>query len=227
MNFNDPRYQNQALHTTLALFTVVNGKFKVLLLKRKNEPHKGKWILISGSAYNDEFAEDAMRREIFEKTKLENIDFEMFDVFTDPNRVKEMRMICIAYIGVADSSIINKFKETEKAEYLEWFEIDKIPELGYDHNEILKKAIKTLKSKIFQSTIMKKLYPNNFTLPELITTYESILNIKLDKRNFRKKMISDNIIEETGLFQKNIKTKPSKLYRFCNTPSIDFRYKKW
>ncbi len=225
MNVNDKRYDNQGLHVVLALFTVDKGKFKVLLIKRKNEPFINKWILVGGCAYNYETGEEAMRRELLEKTKIENIDFEMFDVFTNPYRSPLKRMIAIGYIGVSDASIIRNFSQTEKASEADWFEIDKIPELGYDHKEILQKAIATLKQKIFTSNIMKKLYPDTFTLPELQKTYETILNTKLDRRNFRKKLINSNIIEETSMTIKNSSTKPAKLYRFTSS-SVVFNFYK-
>ena len=216
MNVNDPRYSGQGLHVVLALFTVDKGKFKVLLIKRKNQPFKDKWILVGGCAYNTETGEAAMERELFEKTKLKNIDFKMFDVFTDPHRSPLKRMIAIGYIGVSDASIIENFKQTEKASDADWFEIDRVPELGYDHKEILNKAIITLKNLIFSTNIMKKLFPNTFTLPELQTTYEKILDTKLDRRNFRKKLIGSHIIEETSLTIKNENVKTTKLYRFTS-----------
>lgn len=214
MNVNDVRYQNQGLHVVLALFTIDRSAFKVLLIKRKNEPFKNKWILIGGCAYNTETGEEAMNRELYEKTRLKNIDFEMFDVFTNPNRSPLKRMIAIGYIGVSDSNIINKFKSTEKASAADWFEIDRIPELGYDHKEILEKAIKKLKEKIISTSILKKLYPNTFTLPELQTVYEKILNKKLDRRNFRKMLLQKGLIIDTGQIEEIVGKKPSKLYRF-------------
>jgi len=217
MNVNDSRYDNQGLHVVLALFTVDKGRFKVLLIKRKNEPFKNKWILVGGCAYNTETGEEAMARELKEKTTLQNINFEMFNVFTNPTRSPLKRMIAIGYIGVSDASIIQNFKQTEKASDADWFEIDRIPELGYDHKEILTEAIVTLKNKIFTSNIMKRLYPGNFTLPELQTTYETILGMKLDRRNFRKKLLSSNIIEETNQTIKNEKIKATKLYKFTNS----------
>lgn len=226
MDINNPKYDNFGLHVVLALFTVENEKFKVLLIKRKNEPFKNKWILIGGAAYNDEEAIDAMNREIFEKTRIENISFELFNVFTKPNRSPLKRMIALGYLGVSDSGIIEKFKQTEKSSDAEWFEIDNIPELGYDHKEILDEAIETLKHKIFKTSIIKKLFPETFTLPALQTTYESILGIKLDRRNFRKKLITENIIEETNETLKTDKSKPSKLYKFTNITK-SFSFYKW
>ena len=216
MRVDDRRYDNQGLHVVLSLFTVDKGKFKVLLIKRKNEPFKNKWILVGGCAYNTETGEQAMIRELYEKTHIKNINFDMFDVFTNPNRSPLKRMIAIGYIGVCDASIIDSFKQTEKASDADWFEIDRVPELGYDHKEILDKAIATLKRIIFTTNIMKRLYPNTFTLPELQMTYEKIMDTKLDRRNFRKKLISANIIEETNQTIKNENVKTTKLYRFTN-----------
>ncbi len=225
MNINDSRYDNQGIHVVLALFTVEKDKFKVLLIKRKNQPFINKWILIGGCAYNTETGEEAMKREIYEKTKIKNIDFEMFDVFTKPNRSPLKRMIAIGYIGISDSSIIEKFKQTEKASDADWFEIDRVPELGYDHKEILEKAIETLKKKIFTTAIMKKLFPNTFTLPQLQKVYEKILGTELDRRNFRKKLLSDNIIIETDQLQKEANKKASKLYKFTDKNSSINLYK--
>jgi len=216
MNVQDERYNNQGLHVVLSLFTVDKGKFKVLLIKRKNEPFKNKWILVGGCAYNTETGEEAMKRELYEKTKIKNIDFNMFDVFTNPNRSPLKRMIAIGYIGVCDASILENFKQTEKASDADWFEIDRVPPLGYDHKEILDKAIETLKQIIFTSTIMKKLYPKTFTLPELQKTYEKILDTSLDRRNFRKKLLTYNIIEKTSEVVKQENVKTTNLYKFTD-----------
>lgn len=225
MKVNDPRYTNQGLHVVLSMFTVEKGKFKVLLIKRKNEPFKNKWILVGGCAYNTETGDEAMKRELYEKTHIKNINFEMFDVFTNPNRSPLKRMIAIGYIGVCDSHIIEKFKKTEKASDADWFEIDRIPELGYDHKEILEKAINNLKNKIFTTNIMKQLFPDTFTLPELQCVYETILEKKLDRRNFRKKLLSDEIILETNETLKEENKKTTKLYKFTNKISTISFYK--
>lgn len=219
MTENDSRYDGFGLHVVLAIFTIDKGKFKVLLIKRKNEPFKDKWILVGGCAYNYETADEAMARELYEKTRIRDIDFERFDVFTDPKRSPIKRMIAIGYIGVSDSSIIEKFKQTEKASDADWFEIDRIPELGYDHKEILEKAIETLKEKIFATTIIKKLYPKTFTLPELQSAYEKILGKSLDRRNFRKKLLTDGIIIETAEVLKQDNKKATKLYKFTDKNS--------
>ena len=131
MDITDKRYSNQGLHVVLSLFTVEKGKFKVLLIKRNNEPFKDKWTLVGGCAYNTEDADTAMNRELYEKTHIKNIDFKMINVFTDPKRSPLMRMIAISYMGVSDARIIEKFKTSSKASDADWFEIDRVPELAY------------------------------------------------------------------------------------------------
>ncbi len=214
MNSKNPLYKNQGIHVVLALFTVEDGKFKVMLLKRKNLPFKDKWMLVGGACYNNETVDHAMERELFEKTNLKNIKFEKFDVFSNPKRSPVMRMIAIAYIGVVDSEKVNFLRQTTKTSDADWFLIDRVPPLAYDHQEILEKAIEFLKQKIFDSTVLKSLFPNSFTLPQIHKAYESILNKPIDRRNFRKKLLQKNIISDTGLMDTKSGSKPGKLYKF-------------
>lgn len=215
MDKSNPLYKNQGIHVMLALFTVEDGKFKVLLIKRKNQPYKDKWILVGGAAYNNEDVKTAMDREIFEKTGMKNIRYKMFDVFSRPDRSPIMRMIGIAHVGVIDCKRVKIIKETSHTQDADWFLIDRVPELGYDHKEILEKAIEYLKGQIFDSTILKDLFPETFTLPEVHKAYEGILNKKIDRRNFRKRLLALHIIEDTGMIQEKPQTKPAKLYRFA------------
>ena len=201
MHKNNPLYKNQGIHAVLALFTVENGKFKVFLIKRKNEPFKDKWILIGGACYNNEDVDTGMKRELYEKTGMKNIKFKMFNVFSKPDRSPVCRMIAISYIGVIDCKRVKYQKETSKTQDADWFEIDRVPNLGFDHEEILNSAIEYLKEKIFDSDILKDLFPKQFTLPELHKAYESILNKKIDRRNFRKRLLQQKIIEPLGSYE--------------------------
>lgn len=214
MDITNPLYQNQGIHVVLALFTVEDGKFKVFLIKRKNQPYKDKWILIGGACYNNEDTDTAMKRELKEKTGIEDINFQRFDVFSRPDRSPLWRMIAIAHVGVIDCKRVHFLKTTTKTVDADWFQIDRVPALGYDHEEILNGAIEFLRQKIFDSDILKNLFPKQFTLPELHKAYESILNKQIDRRNFRKRLLQQNIIADTGLEQEIAGKKPAKLYRF-------------
>ena len=214
MDITNPLYQNQGIHVVLALFTVEDGKFKVFLIKRKNQPYKDKWILIGGACYNNEDTDTAMKRELKEKTGIEDINFQRFDVSSRPDRSPLWRMIAIAHVGVIDCKRVHFLKTTTKTVDADWFQIDRVPALGYDHEEILNGAIEFLRQKIFDSDILKNLFPKQFTLPELHKAYESILNKQIDRRNFRKRLLQQNIIADTGLEQEIAGKKPAKLYRF-------------
>ena len=220
MDKNNPLYKNQGIHVLTALFTVENGKFKVLLIKRKNQPYKNKWILVGGACYNNEDVDQAMQREMLEKTGLKNINYEFFKVFSKPDRSPIMRMIAIAYVGVIDCNKVKVLKETTKTNDADWFQIDRVPELGYDHTEILEEAIEYLKKRIFNSHILKNLFPKYFTLPEVYNAYVSILDKKIDRRNFRKKLLADGIIIDTGKLLSQNGKKSAKLYSFADNKLI-------
>ena len=125
-----------------------------------------------------------------------------------------MRMVAVAYIGVIDSSRVKVLRETINTSNADWFSIDKIPGLGFDHEEILEEALNYLRSKIVSTDILKALFPHEFTIPEIQKTYEAILNKKFDRRNFRKKLLSLKLIEDTKKTGKFEGKKPAKLYKF-------------
>lgn len=214
MEVKNSLYKSQGIHAITAIFTVEDGITKVLLIKRKNEPFKGDWVLTGGALYNNEDLLDGAKREIIEKTGINNIDIEEFKTFGKVHRSPVMRMVAIGYIGVIDSSRVNLLKETLKTSNADWFPIDKIPPLGFDHEEILKEALKELQEKILSTNILKSLFPGEFTLPELQRVYEAILDKKFDRRNFRKKFLNLDLIIDTGKLDNVAGKKPAKLYRF-------------
>lgn len=224
MQTNNPLYQNQGIHVVNAIFTVDNNKFKVLLLKRKNNPFYGYWALVSGAVYNNETLENAVNRELKEKVKMDSVNPIMFDLFSNPNRAKETgyRMLGVGYMAFVDNSAISFVKESAKVSNVEWWDIENLPPLAYDHKEILDKAIEFLKVQIFKSDIVKVLFPNGVTIPELQNVYEKVLMVKLDRRNFRKKILQIGLIQDTN---KTIETggKPAKLYKI-NSVKDDFNF---
>lgn len=214
MEINNPLYKNQGIHAISAIFTVEKGITKVLLIQRKNKPFEGMWALVGGALHNDEDLNDCATREIKEKTGIDNIELSLCNVFGKVDRSPVMRMVAVSYLGVIDSNRVEFLKETLKTSNADWFSIDNIPLLAYDHNEILKDALEKLKVEITRSDILKELFPNGFTLPELQKVYESILGYSLDRRNFRRKILSLNLIEDTGKEIKFEGKKPAKLYKF-------------
>lgn len=214
MEVNNKLYKQQGIHVITAIFTVEQGVTKVLLVKRKNIPYQGEWILTGGALYNNENLLDGAKREIFEKTGIENIEISQFNTFGEVDRSPVMRMIAVSYIGVIDSNKLKILRETLKTSNADWFPIDRVPPLGYDHDDILKGAVEELRKKILTTDILKALYPDGFTMPELQKVYEAILDKKFDRRNFRKKVLSLGLIYDTDktiIFEGK---KPAKLYKF-------------
>ena len=214
MELKNPLYSNMGIHTIITLFTIENGIIKVLLVRRKNKPYEGMWALVGGALYNNEELIEGMTREIYEKTGIKDIDIYFSSVVGDVERSPVKRMIAITYIGIIDSNRVNILKETMKTSDADWVSIDKIPKLAYDHNNILNNCIETLKEKIVESNILKSLYPDGFTIPEIQKAYETILNKTFDRRNFRKKIISFDFVLDTNKYKNFEGKKPAKLYKF-------------
>ena len=154
MQVNNPLYKNQGIHLISTIFTVEKGITKVLLIKRSNEPFKDMWALPGGALYNNEDINNGLKRELKEKTGIENINLDMVNVYGKIDRSPVMRMVAVSYMGVIDSNRVSVLKETLKTSNADWFNINNIPKLAYDHNEILNDSVDKLKSKIFETDIL-------------------------------------------------------------------------
>lgn len=214
MEKNNPLYKNQGIHLISTIFTVKDGNLKVLLIKRNNEPYKDKWALVGGALYNTETVDNGMKREIIEKTGIEEIDLHYSNIFSDINRSPIMRMIAISYVGLVDYKKLTLLKKSLKTTDCDWFDVKLIPDLAYDHNEIFTSSLETLKELINTTNIMKSLFNYEFTIPEIQNVYETILNKELDRRNFRKKLLQSDLIIETNKYKNYKGNKPAKLYKF-------------
>ena len=215
MKVNDSRYKNQGIHVISNIFTIDKGVIKILLVKRKYDPFKDKWALVSGALYNDEELTDGLNREIKEKTGLTDIENILVNVYGEINRSPVMRMVGISYIGLIDRYKVEINKETLKTSDANWFKIDEIPnDLAFDHKKIIIDSVERLKKLVLETNILKSLYPNGFTIPEIQKVYESILNKKLDRRNFRKKIVSLDFVKETNEMSNFVGKKKARVYKF-------------
>ena len=214
MQKKNPLYKNQGIHLISSIFTVDKGVVKVLLIRRNNEPYKDKWALVGGALYNNETVLDGMKREIKEKTGINDIELYYSNIYSRVDRSPIMRMVGLSYVGFLDIEKVNLLKETDKTNDSDWFPINNIPELAYDHNEILNDSILKLRELIYDSDILKSLFPNTLTLPELQSVYETILDKKIDRRNFRKKLINNEILIDVNNEKNYMGKKPAKLYKF-------------
>jgi len=208
------RNYNNYLETLISIFTIDKGALKVLLLRKKTEPYKGYWILPGNILRNDETLEDNITDAVLDKTGLLSVYIEQCYTFSNIDRDPDGRVIATSFIGLVDSKSV-EIKREERPEFeTAWFSIDELPKLGYDHESIISRNIEYLKKKIVNSNVLKSLFPSDFTLPELQHVYEQILGRELDRRNFRKKFIGLDLIEDT--LEKNVgfNGRPAKLYRF-------------
>lgn len=214
MEVKNPLYKNIGAHVISSIFTIDKGHIKVLLIKRTNEPYKDKWALVGGAMYNNELIEDAAKRELKEKTNISGIDLTFVGIEDALHRSPLQRMFAFNFIGLVDIDRVNILKETTKTSDANWFTLESVPELAYDHNKILNQSVNKLKEMIISSNILKKLYPNGFTIPEIHKVYETILGVEIDRRNFRKKLISQKIIIDTNETSNFEGKKPAKKYKF-------------
>ena len=214
MDVRNKLYKNQGIHVITALFTIEQGIIKVLLIKRKNEPFLGDWVLTGGALFNNEDLETGALRELEEKTGITGVEIKQFKAFGKVDRSPVMRMVAVGFVGIIDSKRVNLLRETKNTSNADWFPIDKIPPLGFDHEEILHDALLELRKQIVKSNILKSLFPDGVTMPELQKTYEAILDKKFDRRNFRKKILNLDLIEDSNKSDRFEGNKPAKVYKF-------------
>lgn len=220
MEVNNKLYRNIGVHVITTLFTVDKGVVKVLLIKRSNDPYRDYWALPSGALYNNELLCDGCARELKEKTGLVDIDLEFASYFDRVDRSSLMRMIGMSFIGVINTDGVCLQRETLKTSSADFFDINDVPCLAYDHNDVISESIEILRSKILDSNILKGLLPDEFTLPELQSVYECLLGGCLDRRNFRKKLINEGVIEDLNRTVAFKGKRPAKLYRFCDDKNV-------
>jgi len=213
MNTNYVDYEQPGITVDLVIFTVNKDKLKVMLVKRAEAPFSGYWSLPGGFLLVGESLEDAAFRVLKEKAGVKDVYLEQLYTFGKPNRDPRARVITVAYFALIPWESLDQ-PESGKVVDLTWSAVDQLPKLAFDHKEILKYAIQRLRSKASYSNIVYGLMPEHFRLSELQKMYEIIIDDKLDKRNFRKRMLATGLLHETG--KKDIlgAHRPAMLYQF-------------
>lgn len=198
------------LESLINIFTVEKGKLKILLERKKEDPYKGYWILPKETLKKETTLELTIESILNRTINTSKIYTEQNHTFSGLDRYPDSRAITTSYIGLVDNKKVKLNKDLE----LNWFNLEELPKIGFDHKEIIETSKQLLKTKLVNTTILKNLFPNEFTLPELQSVFESIMNKKLDRRNFRKKFLTLNLIEETGNNSVGGSGRPAKLYKF-------------
>ena len=205
----------------VVILTIHNGKLKVLLVKRANEPFRGKLSIPGGFIRLSENLDDAALRVLKEKTNVQNIYLEQLYTFGDPLRYPNTRVITCAYFALLRAEDIKlEVSNKDEVSEVQWHSVEKLPPLAFDHKEIIEYSLKRTRERLELCPIAFQLLPKKFTLTELQQSYELILKKSLDKRNFRKKMLTSNILVETNEFSKQGSKRPAALYSF-DTITLD------
>ncbi len=186
---------------------------KVILIQRKLPPFQGQWALPGGFVHLDETLEEAAWRELREETGIQNVFLEQLYTFGDLNRDPRERIMTVAYYALVNLGEYH-LKATTDAADAAWFAIDNLPELAFDHSEIFQTALNRLRGKIRYEPIGFELLPQKFTLSQIQKLYETILGQKLDKRNFRKKILKMNLLRELDEVQTDVAHRAARLYQF-------------
>jgi 8-oxo-dGTP diphosphatase len=213
------QFPHPAVTTDIVIFTVRDQQLKVLLIKRKGAPFKGRWALPGGFVNIDEDLEQCAKRELAEETGVKGVYLEQLYTFGAPKRDPRERVISVAYFALIPSQK-QTLKAASDAESVDWFVIDELPKLAFDHQDIIDIAHQRLVAKLDYSTLAFQFMPKEFTLSELQTVYEIILRQEVDKRNFRKWVLALGNIEETGNERREGPHRPAKLYRVTNPGEV-------
>jgi ADP-ribose pyrophosphatase YjhB (NUDIX family) len=214
-------YSNHPKHfvaVDCVIFGYRNEELCLLLYPRGFEPSRGSWSLMGGFVQNNESSDDAAKRVLKQTTGLKNIFMEQVETFSQPNRDSEARVISITYYAL---SRMDEYDEKCVREHgAHWWPITNLPELIFDHEQMAKKALIKLQQKSGYSLVGKELLPEKFTMMQLRKLYEAIFQKEFDAGNFRKKILSLNILQRLNI-KNYTESKKGAFYYICNNNEGD------
>jgi len=208
------QYPRAALTVDCVVFGFDEGELKVLLIERGLEPFKGKWALPGGFVRVNETLDDAARRELEEEAGLRDVFLEQLCTFGAVDRDPRERVVSVAYYALVKLAAHETKAATDAAD-ARWFPVSKVPKLAFDHADILTTGLARLKSKVRYEPIGFELLPPKFTLSQLQHLYEAVLENNLDKRNFRKKVLSFGLLVPLRETQMTGRHRLAQLFRLA------------
>lgn len=208
-------YPRPALTVDCVVFglDLVNKSLKILLIQRKLEPFIGKWALPGGFVQMDETLEEAARRELQEETGLSGIYLEQLSAFSGIDRDPRDRIVTVAFLALVKMNDLLLHADTDASDAA-WFDFFDCPEVAFDHEQILDSALVRLQEKIRRQPIGFEMLPKKFTLTQLQSLYEIVLETELDKRNFRKRILAMGFLNELDEIEKDVSHRAARLYSF-------------
>lgn len=186
---------------------------RVMLIERDVEPFAGVWAIPGGFVRPQETLMEAATRELEEETGISGVFLEQLYTFGDPKRDPRGWIVSVAYYALV-SPEKHLLHATADARQARWFPITSLPELAFDHAEILATALSRIRGKLTYAPIGFELLPQKFTIKQLQKLYEIVLGQKLDNRNFRKKIFAMDVLRELGEMQKGVPHRAARLYKF-------------
>jgi ADP-ribose pyrophosphatase YjhB (NUDIX family) len=205
-------HQKIFLSVDCIIFGFEENKLKVLIGRRKMDPGRGEWSLYGGFVRNDESLDEAADRTLYELTGLRNVYMRQVGAFGSINRDPGERVVSVAYYALIN---VTDYNDKLQAEHqVEWVDVNDIPTMFSDHNDMIRRARKLMQQKIKTEPISFQLLPSLFTLTQLQRLYEAVNGEEVDKRNFRKRIKEMEFIERTDLIDKQLSKRGASLYRF-------------
>jgi 8-oxo-dGTP diphosphatase len=209
------REQRIGVAVDVVVFTVEREQLSVLLIRMKRAPYEGRWALPGGLIGAEETVDEAAVRELAEKTGVKDVYLEQLYTFSEPRRDPAGRVISVATMALVPSEGL-ELRTPEKYSGIGWFPVRRLPPLAFDHAEMVRYGVQRLRYKLEYTNAAYSLLPERFTLSELQHIYETILDRRLDPRNFRKRILSLGLIEPTGSERRGGAHRPARLYRFVS-----------
>jgi 8-oxo-dGTP diphosphatase len=203
-------YPHPAVATDIAVFTLRRGALNVLLIERAGEPFRGAWALPGGFLQPDEELDVCAQRELMEETSVEADVLIHFGNFSAPDRDPRERVISVAYLALLPSDELRLKADTDAAQ-AQWFPLNALPKLAFDHAKILQCALEALSARARQIQPLFALLPPRFTLSQLQGAYEAVVGEEAEKRNFRKMVAALECVRETDDFVHGAH-RPARLY---------------
>ena len=219
--YNVDKYDRPSVTVDLLIFTIKDNDLQIILVRRKAWPYEGMWALPGGFVKMDESLEEAAKRELEQETGVKGVYLEQLYTFGDLGRDPRTRVVTVAYFALTPSDKL-KLQASADSAQARWFTVKKLPNLAFDHKNIIEFGIERLRNKIGYSNIVYGLLRDKFRLSDLQKVYEVILGQALDKRNFRKKMLSLGLLESTGQKEVDGAHRPAMLYEFKQREVVFF-----
>lgn len=214
-------HQNIKIAVDAIVFGYMENSLNVLLIKQKFGALKDQWALVGGFVKDGETLDNAVNRELAEEAGIKvNYLEQLYTFGDDVDRDPRFQVISVAYFALVNSTKLTVKADTD-AEDAQWFPVNDLPQLAFDHSSIFELAHQRIKNKLTYQPIGFDLLPKEFLFSDLENLYCIILGKEIDRRNFRKKILSFGIVEETEKFGNKKNGRPAKLFKFNK-----LRYKK-